>query len=104
MASPQRRVPKTQDSFPNAIESPVLLRSQRAGHRLPIEPWYSRTARISTFVIIPATALYMVFVYDWGPHNHVFSESHRWFERKKNSLWTMSPEEKDMVQRVEKTR
>lgn len=81
-------------SFQNALEAPQILRGQniqREITHLPMEPWYSRTARIAQVVAIPGTYIsiiasllrqtyndealifYGVFIHDFGPHEHVFS-------------------------------
>ncbi|EAU85895.2 pyridoxamine-phosphate oxidase [Coprinopsis cinerea okayama7 len=42
-------------------------------------------------------ALYTIFVYDWGDHEHVFMPPRRWLARLKQSFFTLSPEEEAML-------
>ncbi|KAG2010047.1 pyridoxamine-phosphate oxidase [Coprinopsis cinerea AmutBmut pab1-1] len=60
-------------------------------------PWVYTTSRVGSVVVIPVIALYTIFVYDWGDHEHVFMPPRRWLARLKQSFFTLSPEEEAML-------
>ncbi|KAF8073621.1 hypothetical protein FPV67DRAFT_756750 [Lyophyllum atratum] len=75
-------------------------------HRLPRTPgdeddfrppWFYTMARVLSWTLIPATAAYGVFVYDFGDHEHVFQPARRWAEQQKAAFLTLSPDEKKIV-------
>ncbi|KIJ23400.1 hypothetical protein M422DRAFT_276033 [Sphaerobolus stellatus SS14] len=52
---------------------------------------YSKAA---TFILIPISLFYAVFIQDWGPKDHVFAEPQRWFRRQTKAFWSVPGEQK----------
>jgi len=81
-------------SFQNALEAPQILRGPRAQRNmahLPLEPWYSRGARVAQVLVIPVAVVYCVFIHDFGPQEHVFSAPQRWFKEQMSSWKSANP-------------
>ncbi|TFK27973.1 hypothetical protein FA15DRAFT_665722 [Coprinopsis marcescibilis] len=60
-------------------------------------PWVYALSRFGSVAVIPVIGLYAVFVYDWGDHDHVFMPPRRLFARVKQSFFTLSPAEEQML-------
>ncbi|KAF9534481.1 hypothetical protein CPB83DRAFT_889464 [Crepidotus variabilis] len=61
-------------------------------------PWVYVGTRLISFVVIPAVGLYSVFLYDFGTQNHVFTPVRRWTANAFSSFFTLSSEEKKLLQ------
>ncbi|KAH6912793.1 hypothetical protein BKA70DRAFT_1422359 [Coprinopsis sp. MPI-PUGE-AT-0042] len=60
-------------------------------------PWVYASSRFGSVVVIPATMLYGIFLYDWGDREHVFMPARRWLARLKQQYMTLTPEEERML-------
>ncbi|KAF6757510.1 hypothetical protein DFP72DRAFT_891340 [Ephemerocybe angulata] len=59
--------------------------------------WVYSLSRLGSHAIIPAVALYAVFLYDWGDQEHVFMPPRRWLAKVKQSYFKLSSEEERML-------
>ncbi|KAI0252333.1 hypothetical protein BJV78DRAFT_1201814 [Lactifluus subvellereus] len=79
--------------------------SQKAGnvHREdvlpdPRPPWvYSASAGLR-LVLIPSILFYAVFFADFGDRDHVFMPPRRWLQRQRDAFFTLTPEERKLVE------
>ncbi|KAL0961299.1 hypothetical protein HGRIS_006258 [Hohenbuehelia grisea] len=58
-------------------------------------PWVYKSSRLLSFTVIPAIALYAVFVHDFGDQDHVFLPARRWA---KDNFLTLSPAEAALLE------
>ncbi|EMD39932.1 hypothetical protein CERSUDRAFT_92417 [Gelatoporia subvermispora B] len=63
----------------------------------PRPKWFFTASRISTFVIIPVSAAYLVFFGDFGEREHVFSPARRWLAAQKAAFFSLSPAERELA-------
>ncbi|KAF8158276.1 hypothetical protein B0H34DRAFT_708123 [Crassisporium funariophilum] len=61
-------------------------------------PWVYTTSRLITYAIIPAIAVYSIFLYDFGEGEHVFQPIRRLAADKINIFFTLSPAEEKLLQ------
>ncbi|KAK0221741.1 hypothetical protein IW262DRAFT_1460030 [Armillaria fumosa] len=64
-------------------------------------PWVYTGTKLLTYLVIPAIALYGIFIYDFGDREHVFQPPRRWLLRQKESFFTLTPEEQKLIKSAE---
>ncbi|KAG7440815.1 uncharacterized protein BT62DRAFT_561321 [Guyanagaster necrorhizus] len=74
-------------------------------HELELEDfrpaWVYTGTKLLTYLVVPAIALYGVFIYDFGDQEHVFQPPRRWLLRQKESFFTLTPEEQKLIKSAE---
>ncbi|KAK0504117.1 hypothetical protein EDD18DRAFT_487988 [Armillaria luteobubalina] len=64
-------------------------------------PWVYTGTKLLTYLVVPAIALYGIFIYDFGDREHVFQPPRRWLLRQKESFFTLTPEEEKLIKSAE---
>ncbi|KAK0201768.1 hypothetical protein DFS33DRAFT_1018659 [Desarmillaria ectypa] len=64
-------------------------------------PWVYTGSKLLTYLVVPAIALYGIFIYDFGDREHVFQPPRRWLLRQKESFFTLTPEEQKLIKSSE---
>ncbi|KAK7469394.1 hypothetical protein VKT23_003868 [Stygiomarasmius scandens] len=64
-------------------------------------PWVYTMARLGLQWSIPAVGFYAIFWHDFGDNEHVFSPARRWAARQKAAFFTLSPEERKLLDNKE---
>ncbi|TDL18127.1 hypothetical protein BD410DRAFT_843115 [Rickenella mellea] len=64
----------------------------------PRPPWLFSASALLRVLLVPAGLIYGVFVHDFGEGDHVFMPPRRWWARQKAAFFTLSPEERKLVE------
>ncbi|TDL18136.1 hypothetical protein BD410DRAFT_806815 [Rickenella mellea] len=64
----------------------------------PRPPWMFSASALLRALLVPAGLIYGVFVHDFGEGEHVFTPPRRWWARQKSAFFTLSPEERTLVE------
>lgn len=64
----------------------------------PRPPWVYSTSAGLRFVLIPSIIFYAVFFADFGDREHVFMPPRRWLRRQQDAFFTITPEERKLVE------
>ncbi|KAH9980323.1 hypothetical protein BGW80DRAFT_1274733 [Lactifluus volemus] len=61
-------------------------------------PWVYSTSVGLRLVLIPSGLLYAVFFADFGDREHVFMPPRRWLQRQRDAFFSITPEERRLVE------
>ncbi|KAF7725190.1 hypothetical protein EC973_000356 [Apophysomyces ossiformis] len=91
-------MPKTNDQAPVPLAEPHI--QEKFKRRLYSPEYVTRNVRarqvqLLSWAITLSVAGYVVFLADFGPQEHCFSSVRRWFDAKRQSFWTLSPQERE---------
>ncbi|KAH9049967.1 hypothetical protein EDB84DRAFT_1451966 [Lactarius hengduanensis] len=64
----------------------------------PRPPWVYSTSAGLRLVLIPGILFYAVFFADFGDREHVFMPPRRWLWRQRDAFFTITPEERKLVE------
>ncbi|KAI9443169.1 hypothetical protein H4582DRAFT_2126351 [Lactarius indigo] len=64
----------------------------------PRPPWVYSTSAGLRLILIPGILLYAVFLADFGDREHVFMPPRRWLQRQRDAFFTITPEERKLVE------
>ncbi|KAI9512371.1 hypothetical protein F5148DRAFT_1162812 [Russula earlei] len=64
----------------------------------PRPPWVYSTSAGLRLILIPSILFYAVFFADFGDREHVFMPPRRWLQRQREAFFTMTPEERKLVE------
>ncbi|KAJ7600842.1 hypothetical protein C8J56DRAFT_911423 [Mycena floridula] len=62
-------------------------------------PWVYMTTRLLSYTLIPSVAIYGVFFWDFGEHDHVFVPVRVWAAKQRALLFSLSSEEEELLNR-----
>jgi len=64
----------------------------------PRPPWVYSTSAALRLVLMPSIIFYAVFFADFGDREHVFMPPRRWLRRQQDAFFTITPEERKLVE------
>ncbi|KAH8989684.1 hypothetical protein EDB86DRAFT_1883301 [Lactarius hatsudake] len=64
----------------------------------PRPPWVYSTSAGLRLTLIPGILFYAVFFADFGDREHVFMPPRRWLWRQRDAFFTITPEERKLVE------
>ncbi|KAK0464398.1 uncharacterized protein EV420DRAFT_1637963 [Desarmillaria tabescens] len=90
--------PTKPNSYKDKTEKDMLYELELADFR---PPWVYTGTKLLTYLVVPAIALYAIFIYDFGDREHVFQPPRRWLLKQKESFFTLTPEEQKLIKSAE---
>jgi len=65
----------------------------------PRPPWVYSTSAGLRLILVPSIIFYAVFFADFGDREHVFMPPRRWLQRQREAFFTITPEERKLVEK-----
>ncbi|KAG0169938.1 hypothetical protein DFQ28_002773 [Apophysomyces sp. BC1034] len=76
--------PHIREKFKRRLHSPGSIAPNLRARQIQVFSW----------AISLSVTGYVIFLADFGTQEHCFSPVRRWFETKRQSFWTLSPQER----------
>ncbi|EIM86016.1 uncharacterized protein STEHIDRAFT_169029 [Stereum hirsutum FP-91666 SS1] len=99
IAQPTRRFAskQTPSPAPSSPPTPPPEPEYDFEHLPPVKPRLVTISNTLRWILIPGVLGYAVFVYDFGPQDHVFRPPRRWLQTQIDAFWTLSPAEQKLL-------